>query len=313
MELAVKFLNPADDEFVIDPACGSGGFLVETLRHVVAALTVTRPDMTEGERKDAVLRYARTYIRGIDFNPDLAKVSKMYMVLYDDGHTGIFSADSLSAITDLAAASQAAGAGAFGSAMFDVVITNPPFGTKGKITSTERLSQYQLGRNWQRGDDDCYTPTQKLRPGGQTPEILFVERCVELLKPGGRLALVLPDGILTNSSLRYVRDYLFNELHIIAVVSLPDGTFRQSGVNPKTSVVFGVKKGGDVQGVTEVFMCELDRVGYDLVKKTAPMSFKRNPEGQVLRDAAGRPLVDTEVPDALAAFEQFKADQGLPF
>ena len=312
LQLVVAFLNPRDDEFVIDPACGSGGFLVETLRHVIARLETERPDMTPAERKDAVLRYARTYIRGIDFNPDLAKVSKMYMVLYDDGHTGIISEDSLSSTEQLNARSITSGAGPLDDEMFDVIITNPPFGTKGKVTSKERLSRFELGRTWKK-TGGRYQPTAKLRPGGQTPEILFIERCVQLLKPGGRLALVLPDGILTNPSLRYVRDYMVDKLSILAVVSLPDGTFRQSGMNPKTSVIFGVKRGTSAKELTEVFMCELDRLGYDLVKKTAPLTFKRGDDGGLIRDEDGHPISDSEVPEAIEAFLAFKAGQELSF
>ncbi|MFI2644807.1 N-6 DNA methylase [Streptomyces sp. NPDC018610] len=313
LQMCIKMLNPRDDEFIIDPACGSGGFLVEALRHVMSRITTARPDMTEGERRDAGLRYARTYLRGIDFNPDLAKVAKMYMVLYDDGHTGIVNADSLLPSSRLNTQALSSGAGEIRDGLFDVVVTNPPFGTKGKITSKEKLSEYLLGRNWTK-QGDRFVPSSKLRPGGQTPEILFIERCVQLLHPGGRLALVLPDGILTNTSLRYVRDYIVDHLQIFAVVSLPDGTFRQSGVNPKTSVIFGIKKEKqDDSNEDRVFMAELDRIGYDLIKKTAPLLFLRGEEGDVLRDGSGRPMIDTEIPQLLKEFERFKVSEGLPF
>jgi type I restriction enzyme M protein len=313
LQLAINILDPKDDEFILDPACGSGGFLVEALRHVMANIADSRPDMTEGERRDAVLRYARTYIRGIDFNPDLAKVAKMYMVLYDDGHTGIISADSLLSSDRLNEQAVAAGAGELTDGMFHIVVTNPPFGTRGKITSKEKLSGFFLGRNWTR-EGERYVPAAKLRPAGQTPEILFIERCVMMLKKGGRLAIVLPDGILTNVSLRYVRDYIIDNLHIFAVVSLPDGTFRQAGVNPKTSVVFGIKKlREEDSSASETFMAELDRLGYDLVKKTAPIVFRRGENGEVLRDSSGKAEIDTEVPALVAEFRDFKAREGLVF
>lgn len=313
LQLAINILNPKDDEFILDPACGSGGFLVEALRHVMAKIDEARPDMTEGERRDAALRYARTYIRGIDFNPDLAKVAKMYMVLYDDGHTGIISADALLSSERLNRQAMSAGAGELKDGMFHVVVTNPPFGTRGKVTSKDKLTHFLLGRNWER-EEDRYLPSDKLRPGGQTPEILFIERCVKLLGEGGRLGIVLPDGILTNVSLRYVRDYLVDNLHIFAVVSLPDGTFRQAGVNPKTSIIFGAKRsesGGSTDSKT--FMAELDKLGYDLVKKTAPIIFRRGETGEVLRDESGKPQIDTEVPDLIAEFGTFKVMEGLSF
>jgi type I restriction enzyme M protein len=312
LKLAVAFLNPGDDEFLIDPACGSGGFLVEGLRSVTSALESARPDMSEGARKDAVLRYARTYIRGIDFNPDLAKVAKMYMVLYDDGHTGIFNADSLASFDDLDRASRNAGAGELHEEMFDVLITNPPFGTKGKVTNKAQLQQFLLGREWKK-ENGRTVVGNKLRASGQTPEILFIERCVQLLKPGGRLAIVLPDGILTNPSLRYVRDHLLDLTDLLACVSLPDGTFRQAGVNPKTSIIFALKKGGPQQPPPEVFMCELDALGFDLVKKTAPLIFKRNDAGEPVRDENAEPLLDSEVPDAIEAFRAFKKQHGMSF
>lgn len=311
LRLAIAFLNPRDDQFLLDPACGSGGFLVEALRHVASGLSETRTDISPADRRDLILRYARTYIKGIDFNADLAKVAKMYMVLYDDGHTGIFSADSLAPFANLSSAARDAGAGDFRPGSMDIVVTNPPFGTKGKVTNKSLLRLYQLGRQWTK-DGPRYRPGSRLRNGGQTPEILFIERCIQLLKPGGRLAIVLPDGILTNPSLRYVRDFLLDETDVIAVVSLPDGTFKQAGVNPKTSVVFARKKGGP-PAPENVFMCELDKLGYNLVKKTAPLVYKRDDLGELIRDSDGNPILDSDVPQAIASFEAFKAESQLDF
>lgn len=239
-------------------------------------------------------------------------MTEIAYVLYDDGHTGIFNADSLSDTAALDEASRVAGAGELKPGMFDVLVTNPPFGTKGKVTSKAILQSFLLAREW-KADGDRRRPGSKLRKGGQTPEILFIERCLNLLKPGGRFAIVLPDGILTNSSLRYVRDFISDECDVIACVSLPDGTFKQAGVNPKTSVVFGVKKGGRGPVPAEVFMCELDKLGYDLVKKTAPVVFVRDESGDVVRDENGEPVPDSEVPEAIAQFADFKKTHGVSF
>lgn len=320
IRLAVHCLNPSDDEFVLDPACGSGGFLIETLRHVKNQFEENRPNLGEREINDMLVRYAKNYIRGIDINPDLARVAKMYMVLYGDGHSGIFSEDALDDFESIKQSARKAGANSHvDKGSFDVILTNPPFGTEGKITNKPTLRSFELGHKWKKNSSTGnHEKTGDLQTNGQTPEILFIERCLDFLNDGGRMGIVLPDGILTNKTLRYVREYIRQNAKILGVISLPVGTFKQSGSNPKTSILFLQKlskskledaKSGDY----EVFMAIADEIGYELDKQSPSPKYQRNDEGEVLKDEHGKPIVQTDIPDIVEGFDQFKKQHGLRF
>ncbi|MGB4339311.1 MAG: N-6 DNA methylase, partial [Candidatus Hydrothermia bacterium] len=239
VELAVEMLDPKDDEKFIDPACGSGGFLVNGMNYVKEKFIKERPDK-KSKANEFLKEYAHAHISGIDINPDLSKVAKMHMILYDDGHTGIYSANSLSSfeeLMDLASKARVPSPLTPSPNTFDVLMTNPPFGSKGKVTDKKILKQFELGYKWRQDKTTGkWIKTDELQ-NGQVPDILFIERCLQLLKDGGRMAIVLPDGNLNNSSLGYVRQFIQQNARILAVVSMPVGTFMQAGVNPKTSVL----------------------------------------------------------------------------
>jgi type I restriction enzyme M protein len=131
-----------------------------------------------------LVRYAENYIRGIDFNPELARVAKMYMVLYDDGHSGIFSHDSLDSFDEIENQAIQSGAnGVVGENAFDVILTNPPFGSKAKVTNKDKLRSFDLGYKWKKNSSTGkYEKTEELQ-NGQSPEILFIERCIDFLAP----------------------------------------------------------------------------------------------------------------------------------
>lgn len=319
LELGVGMLNPQDGEFIIDPACGSGGFLVETMKNVWKQFEKNRMDVSESDLRDMLVRYAHNYIRGIDFNPELARVAKMYMVLYDDGHTGIFSENSLEEFDKIEKSAIKAGANTkLKKNSFDVLLTNPPFGTKGKVTNKRILRQFELGYKWKKNSRTGeYEKTGTLQ-NGQTPEILFIERCLQFLKNGGRMGIVLPDGILTNSTTQYARDFIKENARILAVVSLPDGTFRQAGVNPKASVLFLQKLDEEKlkelkEEDYEIFMAIAEEIGYELDKKTAKTKFKRDKKGEIIKDEKGNPIIDTDVPEIIENFKEFKRKNDLGF
>ena len=211
--MAVSMLSPGEKQLVLDPACGTGGFLITAMNYVI-----TKIDQEEkkkwGDNLDAArasiqsrtAKYAEKFIVGIDFNPELVKATKMNMVMNNDGAGGLFQANSLetpSSWRDDRLISRRL----FGNV--DLIFTNPPFGAKIPVTDPSVLEQYDLGYRWSydpatdrwiRGDT-----LQKSQP----PEILFIERCVQFLKPGdGRACIVLPDGILGSPGLGYVREWL---------------------------------------------------------------------------------------------------------
>lgn len=321
VELCVGMLNPKENEAVIDPACGSGTFLVETMKHVWRAIDANRPDLSVEVRKELKMKYSRKCIRGIDFNPDLAKVSKMQMILFNDGHTGIFSTNSLYPFDIIESASKKAGAGELRMESFDIVLTNPPFGTRGKVTDKRILEQFELGHRWKwnRRARRWHMGEELLE--GQIPEVLFIERCLQLLKNRGRMAIVLADGMLTNLSYGYVRQFILNQARLIAVVSLPSETFIPYGTSTKASVLFLQKLSQQVLDTLKdrnypVFIAICEKVGHD---RRGNVILKRDREGRLIGfdgNVVSRPeeaQVDTDIPDITNAFEQFKNKHRLGF
>jgi len=316
VELAVRMLDPKDDELIVDPACGSGGFLIQGMKHVWDTIDKNRPDLKEKTRLDMKVRYAHTYIRGIDINPDLAKVAKMHMVLYDDGHTGIFAENALEEFSRIEYTTK--GPSQITSECADIVMTNPPFGSKGKVTDKRILRQFELGYKWrQNKKTGKWVKTDQLQ-NGQVPDILFIERCLQLLRDGGRMVIVLPDGNLNNSSLGYVREFIQQKARILAVVSMPVGTFMHAGVNPKTSLLFLQKLNQkELEKLKAkkypIFMAVVEKVGYDLNSKTPKVIYKKNEKGEIIKDKNGEPILDTDIPQVIEAFNEFKRKHTLEF
>ena len=321
LELAVKMLNPKDHEAILDPACGSGGFLIRSMKHVWDTIDRNRPNLSERVRSDLKIKYARIYIKGIDINPDLAKVSKMHMILYDDGHTGIFSTNSLESFKRIKEVALRVGTEPIDQDSFEIVMTNPPFGTRGKVTDKTILQQFDLGYKWKKDRiTGKWVKTNEIRDG-QTPEILFIERCLQFLGIGGRMAIVLPDGILTNLTLGYVRQYIQGKARISAVVSLPQETFIPHGTGSKTSVLFLQKLSEEKleelkKSDYPIFMAICTRIGYDVRGRTI---FKRNLMGEYLNEKGEvvsnrkNAVVDSDISEIIEAFENFKKMNKLEF
>lgn len=196
---AVEFLAPKGNQLVLDPACGSGGFLLNAMDYVRNFAKNNYSDVLEVYKhwQD----FAKNRLFGIEINEQITRVCKMNMIIYENGHSNIISADSLEDKKYLQSLNNK-----LKKNNFDLILTNPPFGAKIKASEKEYLQKYILGINKK----------------SQLTEILFIERCREFLKPEtGKMAIVLPDGILNNSSLQYVRDYILKECQILAIVSLP--------------------------------------------------------------------------------------------
>jgi type I restriction enzyme M protein len=215
--MAIEMLDIKLEEKVLDPACGTGGFLVIAMNEMIRRLKeeTEASGLTPTEMRDAladrIREVARDCFFGIDINPDLVKATKMNMVMNNDGSGNIFRQDSLLHPHEWEGDfrrqfSKAVGIdagdlrGPGDLALFDVIATNPPFGSKLPIKDRETLSQYSLGHVW-RKEDGVWNPTEYLQTS-QPPEILFIERCWQFLKPGGRMAIVLPDAILGRAAAR---------------------------------------------------------------------------------------------------------------
>ncbi|RLC74785.1 MAG: hypothetical protein DRI61_16035, partial [Chloroflexi bacterium] len=317
VELMVKMIDPSDGESIIDPAVGSAGLLVKAMLHVWEKIDKAK-HLNEIEKKERKYSFARYYIRGMDINPDLAKVAKMHMVVYDDGHTGIFCANSLIDFDELKRLAVDYGAIRITENLkesFNVLLTNPPFGSKGKVTDKKILQQYDLGYKWKKDKTTGrWIKTDKLLDG-QTPEILFIERSLQFLKPYGRMAIVLPDGILSNSSLEYVRQWVMDHARVLAVVSLPPETFIPFGSGPKASVLFlqklpeeelkKLKKEG-----YNIFFASVKKIGYDVRGREI---YKRDDKGEIIKDEGGNPVVDTDISNVIEDFKAFRIKKNLIF
>ena len=140
---------------------------------------------------------------------------------------------------------------------FDIILTNPPFGTQGKITDKSVLRNFDLGYKWNEFDSKFIRSSELLN--GQVPEILFIERCLKFLKPGGRMAIVLPSGDFENSSLTYLRNYIKDLADVFAIIKLPQETFIPSGTGVKTSILFLKKKNGEHQ-LNKVFFSQITKL-----------------------------------------------------
>lgn len=302
--MAVAMLDPGENQLILDPACGTGGFLIAAMNHVIEKIRrgeVERwgGDLARAETRvrDRVAKFADQFIVGMDFNPNLVKASKMNMVMNNDGSGGLFQANSLARPAtwepDLRARNLIGGV--------DLLITNPPFGSKIPIDDAAILEQYDLGRVWNyESIRDRWSMTGAFQRT-QPPEILFIERCVRFLKPGsGRLAMVLPDGILGSPGLGYVREWILMNTRVLASIDLHPDTFQphvsiQASVlvlQRKTDSEIALERAAARKGDYSVFMALANHIGHD----------KRGNKTYV-RDARGNEIVE-EVEEVLKEYEE---------
>jgi type I restriction enzyme M protein len=247
VSFAVKMMDIKNDDLVLDPACGSGGFLLHALDEV-------RNQAEEYYEGDDAEKYrfwhdfAQNNLFGIEINDSIARVAKMNMIIHDDGHTNVIGFDALEDVGKMTEKNRG-----FEKNRFDVIVTNPPFGANVKRSEHPYLEKFALGQNGKKSRDN------------QKTEILFIERCIDFLKPGtGQMAIVLPDGILTNASTQYVRDFIMEHCQIMAIVSMPIFAFAHYGAAVKSSLVFVRRKAErEKLGRYKIFMAIAEHIGYD--------------------------------------------------
>ena len=273
-KMTVAMLDPGERQLILDPACGTGGFLITAMNYVIEKIRDAEIskwgaiDRAEAAIRERVRRVARAFIVGMDLNPNLVKATKMNMVMNNDGAGGLFQANSLKApVTweDELRTRDLLG-------RVDLIFTNPPFGSKIPIDDPTILEAYDLGHVWRYdNEDDRWIRTEAVQ-ASQPPEILFIERCVRFLKPGtGRCAIVLPDGILGSPGLGYVREWMLRNTRILASIDLHPDTF-QPHVSIQTSVLVLERKSAEEVAVEtaagrindyEVFMAIANHIGHD--------------------------------------------------
>ena len=234
VQFMVDMLEPTNKDKVIDPACGSGGFLLYSLEK----LQKQADDLfdTPEERRDYWRNWALTCLHGIEINSQISRVAMMGMILHEDGHTNIRCTDALQLYDEVMKYGDTV---EIKPAAFTLLMTNPPFGASVKRVTPKAghpyLDTYELGGKVKEGD------TKDRKRDSQKTEILFLERCLDLLAEKGRMGIVLPEGIFNNPSLDYVRGFVEDRAFISAVVSLPPETFLSSGASVKASLLFLTK------------------------------------------------------------------------
>ncbi|NCR76702.1 MAG: N-6 DNA methylase [Microcystis aeruginosa K13-06] len=247
VKFIVDVLPIKHNSLVLDTSCGSGGFLLHALEKVRREANEYYPNYQTNPKEynkhyQHWHNFAQSNLFGIEINEQIARVAKMNMIIHDDGHTNVIAADGLRDSEDLIKRTENKG---FTYNRFDFVITNPPFGSVIKQTEQAYISQYSFAM---KAVDWLNPKSRTTERDSQSTEVLFLEQCHRFLKEGGYLAMVVPDGILTNSSLQYVREGIEEKYRIVAVVSMPQTAFSATGAGVKSSVLF-LKKYS--QAVTE--------------------------------------------------------------
>lgn len=301
--MAIKMLDPKAEEYVIDPAAGSGGFLIG------AMYWAKEKHLRDSE--EAMREYAKEYIWGIDFAEEISKVSRALMLIAGDGRSHLFKLNSLdprewqgedgqlldarsklqTRLLDMGSiVDNTENKKTFHYMNFDVLLTNPPFA--GEIKDQGILRQYFFGKK----KGKLVNKIER--------HILFIERTLDMLRPGGRMAIVLPQGVLNNTNMENIREYLFEKAKILAVVGLHGNTFKPH-TGTKTSVLFLQKWGseaGEPQKDYPIFMAVSKKGGKD---NSGDYVYKKGPNGEYVHDAKGRKVLDHDLDEIADGFLKF--------
>ena len=267
IRMIVEIVDPDEKTMIIDPSCGTGGFLIESLRYVwdkIDKKAVTH-GWSQKRINDEKQYIATSNFRGIDKDSFVAKVTKAYMALIGDGRGGVFCENSLESVNEWSGKCK----DKIDLGKFDLVLTNPPFGSKIPIKEEKILKQYQLGHKWKFNKkikiwENQQTLNNKGNKKGVPPQILFIERCIQLLKLGGKIGIVLPDGIFGNDRMGYIRQYIKKNMKLLAIIDIPKETF-QPNTSTKTTILIAEKIIPDtvVDANHKVFMAVCETCGHN--------------------------------------------------
>lgn len=362
MHMAVKMINPTSKERVLDRSCGTGGFLVSAMSHVIASLEKSveaefscPKDQWTDEHKSylqaSIQDIAARHYFGFDIAPELVKATKMNMVMNNDGSGNILECNSLlpphewdihypglrealkRAVHDPTIRFTNHNKIAFA----DVIVTNPPFGSKIPIKDKAILEQFELAHIWKKPKEkgESWVMTERLQ-SSVSPEQLFIERCLQFLKPGGRMAIVLPDSILGSPGLAYIRQWLLRKTMIIASIDLHADTFQPNNGTQTSVLILQKKTAAQVYEELKtgyhrpypIFMVTVEYVGHD---RRGNIIFKRDeagnemlvPEQQTMESAdmldqlpllkqqSFAKIINDQTLDIPKAFEDLKKKEGI--
>jgi type I restriction enzyme M protein len=302
--MVVGMIEPKEFERVLDPACGTGGFLVTAMNCVINRLknqmteALGKPEASWGDEDKQLIRsriseIAASNFFGFDLNQILVKATKMNMVMNNDGSGNILPTNSLLPPHEWTDEFKTGLAEALGIAnaqinshksigFFDVVMANPPFGSKIPIKDTHILEQFELGHIWERSSGG-WKKTSRLQ-SSVPPEQLFIERCLQFLKPAGRMGIVLPDSILGSPGLGYIRQWLIKTTYLIASIDLHADAFQPKNGTQTSVLILQKKTQAEIDAEEKsgqmrdynIFMAMIEKVGHD---KRGKFIFKRDEHG----------------------------------
>lgn len=294
VELCVSMLSPQNGEVILDPACGSAGFLSSAYLQSIES---------GADSKCIPI--------GIEISKTAARLARMRLLLLGIQDPAVIQKNALLSSEEICAEFASRYGLPYDSntgGIADIIVTNPPFGTQGKIDESSFLKRFDLGHRLEIRD-------AKIHKGeilkNQIPEILFIEQCLNLLKPGGRMGIVLPNGEFENSSLKYVRDYVLHKSTIDAVIKLPDETFIPSGTGIKTSLLFITKRSVSNKSSKDIFFGEVTKLGYS-GNKHGTTNYKRDSSGNTLMHANSSLQIDEDISDILSTFRSKSANNLYP-
>lgn len=309
IDMCIEMLNPKKRDYVIDTAAGSCGFTVHTLFHVFNSDGV----FSAMEPSREQIEYASKMIYGIDFDDKAVKIAKALNLIAGDGRTNVYKANTL----EPSQWDEETRVGLRGMLRkfreyeenrdneknykyfnFDVLATNPPFA--GEISEKQLLKNYELAKKGKKIVSNI------------DRHILFIERNLNFLKDGGRMSIVLPQGVFNNSSEKYVRDFLADKARILAVVSLHVNTFKPH-TGTKTSVLFLQKWDNKLCPKKEnypIFFAISEKGGKN---NSGNYVFKKNKEGKPKIDEHGHPEIDHDLFEIAEEFSRFARKENLSF
>ena len=310
VNMMVEMIDPNERDIILDTSVGSGGFLIACLRFIRSK--IVNSDRTSAA-KVRELRNLTERLYGVDISSKLVRVAKTNMVLNGDGHGGIVQGNSLHSLNllpqefrlrpDLARAQRPT-----------LILTNPPFGASHELRERNRgvLQQFQLGHTWTLDSDGWVKFTDALNEGEGVPlETLFLERCVELLDKGGKLAIVIARGILDNREALAARQYLLQKTRLLAIINCHPNTFAPFN-GTKASIIIVEKKAAPGFKQNEdypVFMAISQRVGQDSQGREI---FKKDANGSLVIVDNQR-VLDHDMSEIGLAWKNFKNGKSIQY
>ncbi|MEN9609935.1 MAG: hypothetical protein RLZZ628_749 [Bacteroidota bacterium] len=288
IDFCVEMMQPTVEETILDPACGSGGFLMSALKY-----------LQKNNQNIDNQQIIEHNIFGLDINKSIVRIAKMKLLLESNGKTNLFCTNSLDALENV---KQVVGH----PNGFDLVFANPPFGAK--INHPTTLQLFDLGHKWL-NDNGLYRKAKTLH-NHQSTEILFIERCLDLLREGGRMAIVLPNGNFENPSLDYLRYYIKLKTKLLAIINLPQETFIPYGTGVKTSLLFLEKDSLNTVRQYPIFFGRIKKLGYQGNKNGTPM-YKKDTFGQYLKNGQNEVILDEDFSEMAQQYKAFLKGQNI--